>query len=245
MKYQKNYVSNVICRVDFPEIPILKSEDPTQFHSAIKDYFPRIEQQVEAQLDAKDRLGLAIKEQHKKWTLSDREKNKKITLCFNYMALDTYRYTDYDEFKATWDKVYSVLVSTYNIGFFDRVGLRYINQINLEKGNPLVWADYINAKLISEIDFYPEMKSDIIRSMHQIVFNKEGIKTVFNYGIWNEHYPNALSQKQFVLDYDCFIDSPIEAADVSARIHNFIDIIYDLFEKSIDHNLRDAMSESK
>lgn len=241
MKYKKNFVNTVICRVDFPEISALKSQEPTDFHSEIIELFPRIEKGLEAQLSTKDSSGLTIKEQLAKWTMSNKEKDKKITLSQKNMILEFLKYNNYDDFKSTWDEVFRVLLLKYSITFFDRLGLRYINRVSLEKGNPLIWKNYINNKLIAGLGFCPDMASDVVRSMHQIIFNKNGKKIIFNYGIWNDNYPDAPSLKHFMLDYDCFIDSPIEAAEISNKIKEFIDIIYYLFEKSIEDKLRDIM----
>lgn len=243
MKYQKNFITEVICRLNFSYISSIDKEEPPKFLEKVKPLFPRLEKGVEINLDLKGIKGVSLKKQSRKWTFLDKEKNKKVTLGPEFMALIFNRYNDFDEFKEIWENVYNILLEVYKIEFFDRLGLRYINQIELKKGNPLIWKKLINKHLVTNLESFPDLKADIVRSMHQTIFNIDGTKINFNHGIFNEHFPDALSDKKYILDYDCYCDVMIDPSEVNDKISEFIKIIYDLFEKSIEDNLRKIMGE--
>lgn len=243
MTYKRNFITDVICRVDFPEIPKLKKEEPIEFYEKIRTLFKRYEKSVSAQLRVEEFKGISIQEQAHKWKFFNKEKDKKITLSHNCLSFEFFKYSEFNEFKEIWEMVYNSLLDVYKIEFFDRLGLRYINNIDIKKGKPLSWDGLINKYLTSHLKSFPDLKPDVIRSMHKIIFNKDGIKINLSYGIWNDDFPSSLSKKQFILDYDCYIDFMIEPSEVNTKISEFIKIIYDLFEICIDYKLREIMGE--
>ena len=62
----------------------------------------------------------------------------------------------------------------------------------------------------------------------------------FNYGLYNSEFPNKISRKDFVLDYDCYTAN-IEKKDSYEYLNKFHEKINEEFEKSIEEGLRKEM----
>ena len=67
MKYKKNFITEVICRVNFSHLSLIDKEEPLEFHKRIKVLFPRFEKGFEVNLDVKGVKGVSVKTQSRKW----------------------------------------------------------------------------------------------------------------------------------------------------------------------------------
>lgn len=239
MKYKKNFITNVICRVDFPEILKLKTEEPKEFQDEIRKEFPRFEKDFHPE----EIKGTKIEKYFYTWKFFDKEKDKSLNLSCKHLVLEFFKYDNFEEFKKLWERIFSLTREIYKIDFFTRLGVRFINKIELRRGNALDWNGYISGKLISNHKHFTDWNQNIVRAMHQLAFNRDEIKIIINYGIFNEDYPNHLTKKQFVLDYDCYTDFEIDSSKVKEKISEHHKIIYDLFENSIGSKSRKIMGE--
>ena len=124
-----------------------------------------------------------------------------------------------------------------------RFGLRFINQIELDKPNPFSWEEYINQDLLAAFNI-AEDKTKISRIFSNIIQNYDGDMLLnFQYGMHNPDYPSRIKKKIFILDFDAFIQGVMEKDFVQAEFDSAHSRIETLFEMSITPRLRELMEE--
>ena len=249
--YKKNFITNVIFKVYFPKILNLSEQKPPiKLQKIFNERFPRLEVKkiphVNTQI-MKDST-LDIKGTTKiLWIFINREKTIKVEIEQDSLSIEYLKYNNFTEFFQTIKSTYKKFIDLYNIKIINRLGLRYINQIKLETGNPLNWDNFINQNLFSiSKNFVKEnYRNNISRSMHLLEINKEEYKLRFQFGMHNSEYPSPISRKEFILDYDCMSKEEMEIGEVPNKVKMFNAIIYEWFELSIMNDLREEMGVIK
>jgi uncharacterized protein (TIGR04255 family) len=77
--------------------------------------------------------------------------------------------------------------------------------------------------------------------MQTFEFMKNDNRIIFTFGTPNSEYPEPISRKEFLLDYNVSYDDLLEISDVFDKIKEFNEIISDMFENSIGDELRAKM----
>jgi uncharacterized protein (TIGR04255 family) len=187
-----------------------------------------------------------VSQQLKGWVWQHREKeggDKIISLSFDFLAIEYNQseFKHFPEFNENFKSIYSAFQELYKVKEFPRIGLRYINEIDIPEGNPLDWDSLISESLVSSVKagYVDGMKLSI--SMHQLHTIKNDISVLFQYGIFNPDYPNPVARKQFILDYDCYIPSPTADSEVLECVKQLNSVAEEMFEQSIENGLRDRM----
>ncbi|SEA35309.1 TIGR04255 family protein [Desulfuromusa kysingii] len=239
-KYKKNYLTNVIFKLDFSALD--HEEFVDEFSKGIKDSFPVVEKKVLKELKTEFKEGNAVSSESaaNHYNFFDSNKERKVSLFKNYLAVELYKYKDMADFSAAVAYTFKMFSKLYDNADYRRLGVRYINQIILEKGNPFAWKDYISSYLTSISDNFFVRDSSLSRSMSQVTLNKEDYKITFSFGMYNSEFPAKISRKEFVLDYDCYTEF-VELDSVCNTLDKFNHEIKSLFEKSINNGLRKNM----
>lgn len=240
--YKKNYLTNVVCRLDFPSILEISTHIPDTFQNMIKEEFPHFESKMMVKYSTflnKDEK-IDKRQEMPSYYFLNNEKDKVVNLSQDSLTIEFFKYNNFDEFMDIVKKIISSFIAIYKPGNFNRLGLRYVNQIILDKGNPLIWKEYINNSLIHIIENFLNRDNHISRAMSQIVLTYDDYKINFNYGIFNSEFPSKISRKEFILDFDCYTDF-VEGDSIIEQIELFNREIKLLFEKSIKNGLRKKM----
>ncbi len=240
--YQRTFLTSVIARVDYQPILILDVERPSEFQNLVREEYPRFEEIRGLKIKQKSGSPISAEKMPIVWRLKDREQVNAVDLSSKYFALKTTRYTRFLEFFEKLTNLYNNFVDSYRPGIITRIVLRYINQINLT-GNPFEWQDLLNENLYSIFNAFPEMKDSITRGLHNLQFSGDDYKIVFQFGISNSEFPNTITQKEFILDYDCMSEEEHGPNEVLEKFTLFNGLIQSLFEKSIGEGLRDIMNK--
>ncbi len=165
-----------------------------------------------------------------------------VALAPEFLAIE-YGKNDFDDFppfRAEAVQILAALQAVYNVPLFGRIGLRYINQINLPEGNPLDWTGLLAPNLITAVTAGKQPDMDMVRSVHQLHVRRNECTMLFNYGIFNPDFPNAVARRAFVLDFDCS-RSAVTANDMWPAIDELNNFCETIFENSIQNGLRDIM----
>ena len=253
MHYTRNFLSNVIMRLDFPQVDVLLKEDKPEFSGDISDRFPEATSQQLAQLQFNMHLGhspdysqqvLGYKWDHK----NEPDGKKVVVLTPTFLSLEYASglgaYEHFPEFRENLEAVFAAFTNRYEVEHFTRLGLRYINEIVLPRGDPLDWGGLINAELITSVLAGSTENTELTRSMHQYSGKRDDISFGFVYGIKNPEYPNAVTRREFVLDYDCYMTGVVETTQVLSSVASLNALASELFEMSIEDGLREIMGVS-
>lgn len=243
--YKRNFISEALIRVDFA-VPIdeLRNNLNHNLSKTILEDFKILDHERitgdNITFDGKTISTQTITDINWRGYGIDREKS--IILNYNSLLISYKFYDGFDRMRDEFIKVLSKIFEIYNDTQIRRVGIRYINQIEILEKNPTNWESYINEGLISCISF-SNLNKSISRAMSNMEYNFENYKLRFQYGIFNPDYPAKVKRKQFILDYDCYNDGLYENTNV---ITTFLDEshekIKELFEESITDGLRDEMN---
>jgi len=245
-QYNNNFLSNVIFRIDFPQIEQIVENLPDEFKSKIATDFPILEpiEELAVEFEGTNLEIQTRKVNNKIWKFYSNDKNKAVELNSKYLALiyANKSYKNFTDFQAVVDKLLEIFFELYSPGVITRLGLRYINEINIDdKSSVLDWSKYINEKLVENLAFgSSEIELDIRRAFNLFVFNIGSSDFInFKYGIFNQVFPEKIVNKDFILDYDCHARSPFTSKeDIISRITQFNQKLSNLFEDSIKEDLR-------
>lgn len=245
--YKYNYLTNVIFRIDFPNLDFNVSKPPKDIIDGLKDKFP-FSDMIKAkslELKIKDFKHSSKLEDVLSWECKDRKNEKRVVISSDSLVLENLKYTGFDDFNEDIKFIINLFAKSYPLNKINRLGLRFINQIDIRPPkNPLKWENLIKPELTSVLDnFVTDNTANISRSLQFLEFNENDHILRFQFGMFNSEYPNVISKKEFLLDYDCVSVGGLSFNDIQSTTKKFHEIIYKLYEDSIEEDLREMMRD--
>lgn len=242
--YRKNFLSNVVFKLDFPTLSDYGPEKTGEFQKLVKNDFQILEEQkgisFEHKFEGTEQIE-AKPTEIQKWVFFNKTKTRIISFESDNIIVEFKEYSHFEDFFKIIDMVTKSLFKLFPSIVSTRLGVRYINQINLEEKDPFEWDNLLNNSLLDAMSFISD-KEDMSRHITLLVLNKEDYMLRFQYGIANSLYPSPIIRKEFVLDYDCFtFESLAKTEEIMGKVKDFNEIILDMFEKSIGNGLREFM----
>jgi uncharacterized protein (TIGR04255 family) len=244
--YKFNYLTNVIFRIDFPSMDFNTSNPPREFIKSLKETFPKYAQikGQSVELKIKDFKHSTNIENVVSWELKDPKNQKRVVINSDSLVLENLKYSGFEDFNKDINFIIKEFGKNYPLNRINSMGLRFINQIDLKPPKkPLNWKTYIKPELTSVLDKFVVDTTNISRSLQFLEFNEEDYRLRFQFGMFNSEYPNVISKKEFLLDYDCVTVGELSFNDILSTAGKFHEIIYDLYEASIDDELRELMKD--
>ena len=246
-KYNKNFLTNVIVRVDFSNPIPVHDKLPSELTKVILESHP-----ISAPSQLMARTVKITPDEHKfefegdelyktEWNYygKNREKNLVITPEFCYIIYKEHE--SFEKLNSEYLKIMEKLFDLFPDIQVNRLSLRYVNEIDLNESEPLNWDKYLNKNLSSIFDF-AEDKTQIAKGLNNLVFNYGDMILFFNYGMHNPDMPAPIRKKIFVLDYDAQYTNLQDLSDIKSNLKRFHSIILKTFERSITDGLRAIMN---
>lgn len=172
------------------------------------------------------------------------DSSKSVFLSNTFLATE-YGKNEYDHFPAFFEEIeylFSKFQSIYHLSSINRIGLRYINEVNFEEGNPLDWRRFIaEDKIKGVLSGFNKDSMNLLRSMHMLHLKKENMILSLNYGIFNSEYPNPVARRNFLIDLDGSISNQIPSDQVLESVHQLNALCEEAFEDCIGDGLREKM----
>jgi uncharacterized protein (TIGR04255 family) len=245
--YNKNFLKKVIARVDFLS-PISKIEKniPKTISEDIKSIFPIAEpRKVVAQELQISKNGTKEKRSElTEWRFHSKKRDKTLMIHPQFLWISYSKYSSFEQFKKEFFGILSNFFKFFDEAQGQRVGLRYINEINLDEKEPLSWEKYINNDLLC-LNNFSSNQENISRIFSNIEYTFDDYFVKFQFGIHNPDYPAPILQKQFILDYDAYYQGVLNLEDITSSFDQFHKKIQELFELSIYDELRDILNGKK
>lgn len=245
-QYKKNFLSQVIFRIDFDKVDIGKLN---RFYSTnIKRIFPLkskhdvLENNIELALNT----NLVTNSQNpiNVWNFLTDQKDKLLSISnsFLYIQYTNLSYSNSENLLELINTIVNPFLLEFKIGAILRTGLRYTNEIPKQKSD---WSEYINPILVSSFGFAKSVNLELARNMAQIVSRFENSLLNFQYGIWNQDYPNKIAKQEYILDFDISSILPVYSRDIdlSDLIKKYRLEIRKLFEACISDEFRLILNE--
>lgn len=240
--YNNPFLKEVIFRVDFP-VPMenVESAVPSSVLREIMRAFPIAEPQtVQSQeIQFSGQTVSSNTQELKKWVYHGREREKSIILERQSLTMTIKRYETYDGAISEFKTVVEALFKENKELFSSRIGVRYINSIELDEANPLEWSEYLNEEILGIVSFHAS--ENVSRVFHVLEYNFDGQILKYQFGLPNPDYPAIIKKKQFILDLDSFFTGAFDEKEIYDCIALCHQKIQELFEKSITDKTRELM----
>ena len=244
--YESNFLTNVIVRADFVK-PLEIEEVEPDLNKIILKNFPRLEPRKllrirsELKVEPESKYQVEAGKESTEWNYFGKNRDKKVTIGPTFFSLHYIQ--SYSSFHNLCDEFFELMeafLKTYSDVQVNRLGLRYINEINLPGPEPLKWDGYLNEKLLSALSIV-EDEGIVARGFSELILNKGDMMLNFKYGMHNPDLPAPIKKKIFVLDYDAYFTSLQEIGDIKSNLEAAHDEIQKLFEDNIEDRLRDIL----
>ncbi len=242
--YTKNYIKQVILRIDFESVNLWRF---IEFDEEAKEIDPGYDWSydviTENFIEISNDSSNSKQSKRPKWTCN--HSDYKIEISHNFFIVTFDKYTD----KSNLDDILKLAVlffETFWIKQIERAWLRYINNIDdLDIQNSADWSNYINSHLIAWLVFSEATWWDLVRNMGNMSIKKSNNIITVIYWFWNNSYPSKILDWTFVLDFDCYTNIPLlldKSEDIIGIFNQFNEDITGIFEKSITEDLRTKLN---
>jgi uncharacterized protein (TIGR04255 family) len=139
-RFEKNLIKTAVCELRFPALLEYETKRPVELQRELRKDFPLYDRQQAVSVNSPDKeVRHLLRSRTGEWLVSFRPWS---------IALETSRYTQFEEFAKKLETVLEKSKSFLDTDFFTRIGLRYINEVHIENGNPDGW---IRDELISPL----------------------------------------------------------------------------------------------
>lgn len=229
-----DFLKNVIFKVDFLDEIKLSSTTIDKFQDDFSDDFPSFkpEDMVLFEMTMGQVEKTTKEKRFKIFSFNDDTIGNTIRIEPKAIIIDVKNYSTFDEFKQIILKTIQILEPENSSAIASRIGLRYINQLIIDEGNPFDWNEIIKEPLTSMINFV-EIKEELSRLIGVIELNRSDYFIRFQYGWFNSEYPSPIAKKEFVLDYDCYSEDEIGISSIFSQVELFHRAIKKLFKDSM------------
>lgn len=237
--YSKNPIKEAIIRMDFLNpITQFNNEIPNELTHIIKELFPIPEPRdvIARELQISNDGVTQNENKVKEWNFHNRERNRKLVITKDSLILVHNDYESYVKFSSDFFTIANPFFKMFNLQLC-RFGMRYVNNIEIEKGDPFNWSQLLNKNLRCIFNI-PENKQNIARAFHNLELNYGEYNVRFQYGMHNPDYPAPIKKKSFILDYDAYTSGILGKDELDIYISQFHLAIQKLFEGSITEKFR-------
>jgi len=245
IRYVRPFLSEVIVRLDVSnEISGIDTDLNPALVRALQEHFPILEPHdfigVELQFGP-DRQPTQQNRRSKEWHFVGINHDKRLIVSNDAIMMSYKKYDSssalFREFRESIDAVYDAEQELA----VSRLGLRYINRIELAQPDPTDWERYLDGRLLASLEI-PGDKSRIVRAFHVLETDLGDMRLRFQYGMHNPDYPAVIRRKQFILDFDAYREGSQTRDELVRNLELFHGKIQELFEQSITDELRRIMN---
>jgi uncharacterized protein (TIGR04255 family) len=243
--YKKNYLKEVIARIDFVSpLTGITEQLPSKISSIVMKAFPIAEPQkaTARSFQIAPQEVTAIDEEIMQWNFHGRNREKRLTILPNAIFVQYFSYTEFEVLEREYNSVLAKFFEVFPDAQIRRLGLRYINNIDLKRGKPFSWKEYLNEHLLHIFNFYTQHK-DLSRIFNILEFNFNDFNLKYQFGMPNPDYPAAIKRRFYVMDFDAYYQGPQDLPEIYPNLRKFHDKIQELFELSITDTFREHLNE--
>lgn len=233
MKYENNFIANVIVQLDFAPVKRFFETVPKDIIDALQNEYACFQGQPLSQVQVNVVTGAKIETVTPVWMFRSADSTVEMQLTQNFLKFNCVKYTSFETLMTHIKRMTSLLSN--DIQTISRLGLRYVNQVDVEGARPEDWNKYISDSIaLPAVHWAGDAKDNIVNAAGQMIFNFGDCMFNFNYGMFE-----PASQK-YVLDFDCYGNN-VEFGKLEDALLKYNEKIVESFEKSIKDELRNKM----
>jgi uncharacterized protein (TIGR04255 family) len=216
--FERNFIKTAVCELRFPTLLEFETQPPVQLQKGLRKDYPYYEpgEMVDVGPGAVNReTRYLFKSRKKDWTVSFKS---------SAIALETTRYTNFEEFLTRFQRLLTKSQPLLDTDFFTRIGLRYVNAISIEDDELSGW---IRNDLVSSLI------EGVYGSVEQFVQEVRGFTDIgrytFKHGILSTRQTQP---KVYNLDFD-FYEENVHVDEVLPLIEKFNQLNFCFFRWAI------------
>lgn len=243
--YSRNYLNNVIFRIDF------MSDEKLYEQMIQKNNIDELRKRFEIleplqkikNTDFMINVDENTLEQHNKETIKCvlRKKDQTATLTIEHDAI-VINYVKYENSDILKEDIKTLHILLKNVSI-TRIGLRYVNYIQNNVFGDIDWNLYINNDILCnhKVDY----RGSLLQSITITDIKYDDFIIRFQHGIHNQNFPADRVQDAFVLDFDAYtndISSDYNLENIVTKWNNQINY---LFELSITDKFREVLNNEQ
>jgi uncharacterized protein (TIGR04255 family) len=244
-RYKKHFLKQVIARIDFgTPLPIAKLGPPKRVVETLKANFPRaeLERVTEQNVTLSPTGSLVDTKDKPRWVYSSKDRRKKTIVAEDHCVVEYVQgsYASFEVLSSEFLSLVAAMFQSFENLQVNRLGLRYVNSIELDEDNPMDWSKYLSLPLLA----LPKLATDpttLSRVFHLVEFNYGDTNLRFQGGMVNPDYPAPIKRKQFVLDYDAYCQLLLSEQEIQTYLRQFHAKVNAAFEEVITPELRKKM----
>ncbi len=245
MNYKSNTLSTVIFRVDF-FTPI--TVDDNTLNNACISIYPVVQEEtvnehnVQTSFNEKGEMSIERNTNtfvNKKY--SNRQLSRSITVSPRFVFTEVKDYTNYQDTCKTFISVFDAIKNANPTATIARIGMRYINQIDLTNYKKTARKNYVKGALF-ESPFDGVIESAMqARTQHLVEFVIDDYRVRCVTGLFNPDYPAAIKRNIVTLDFDAYTQGGMTLEEVPSYLDKFHSSIEALYDASILSKQREIM----
>ena len=251
--YQSNQLAEVICQLRFPEILTIQANAPVEFQETIRQDFPQFSRRQETAAPKLTGMPGSFTVQNQPATTNyqfvSADSNWRINLTSKFISLSCANYVCWEDFAQKLDKPLAAFIRIYQLAYFERIGLRYLNFISrfdlgLE-GTPF-------SELIAPCYLGPLAEEDlaeavVTRSSVDAEFGIRGgckAKVHAGPGLVKKN-GKADKEVKFVFDLDLFMPGQVPVTLSAGALQTLHSQAFPIFRGAVTDTLHDALEPGK
>lgn len=244
MAYKNNCLSNVIFRIDFVDGFMV---DALPVKKTLIESFPIVEQEEVQGQEVTNFISedgvpkMQIK--RNQWTnhyFWDRQKSKKFAVSQNSIYIDISKYDSYTSTREYFISAVEAIKASSEDAMIKRIGMRYINNIDLTSFGKSVWKKYIQKQYLDAVMICFDEQS-LVSSTNTVDLSYDDFNLRFSYGFFNPDRPSVQKRHVFSIDIDAFTFGEMSISEVTRYLDAFHSRIESMFEASIGASQRIRM----
>ena len=233
VRYAKNFIKTAVCELRFPTLLELEAKPPHAFQKLIRKAYPTYEAQVVDMGSGEE----ALKEN--RYLFRSMDTHWIVSVKSFALSLETSKYLAFEDF---FDRLMVVLRSAeqfIDADFYTRLGLRYINKIPIQDGDPNEW---VNSELLAPAN------SNVLGTLSKyacvLIGSLENGNYAMRHGFGEESKAAEGSKPEYTLDVDYYCEN-LAAAAVAERVKEFNRMNFKLFTWCLGPKARAMLGEGK
>jgi uncharacterized protein (TIGR04255 family) len=242
-KYKRNFLVQVIARIDFgAPIPISPSGPPAKVIALLKKQFPIPEPRkvTERTIALGDSGASEVSHEKQEWLYHGKDREKTCHIADECMLIEYKKYHSYDQLRSEFLAIVNALFDAFDNLQVKRLGLRYIDKIEVDEKDPTDWSTYLSPNLLGSFNLADDRKT-IARVFNVIEFNYGDYNLRFQYGMLNPDYPAPIRKKVFTLDWDAYCTLLLSKEEIAQNLERFRTKLKVAFEEVITDGARKKM----
>ena len=229
----------MLCQLRFPQLFRFDDEAGERVRERLVASYPLTEKQHQLVFQVTPENVQPVQGQEPVFFLRTDDRAWTVSVSSSSVALETTDYRRFDDFLTRWIDLFKAVSGSLDVGRQTRIGLRYVNQIELPEVSLDDLRRVVREPLLGPIGHHPLTEHPIV-SIQEARFDANSVRCLVRHGI----QPMDNGRPCYLIDVDVYDEEnrPLEANEHFDELRRFNQMAYDLFEWCVTEEQFNAFS---